>query len=56
MSYDPKCEELAQHFLSDSTLSTRWVKELAQHIQDEIEFWIEDETRRIELNLKGGVF
>lgn len=46
MSYDPKCEELAEHFLTPHTaLELR--HELAQHIQDEIEIWLEIEQQRI---------
>jgi len=40
MAYDAKCYELAEHFLDDSA-SVRQVSELAQHIQDSIEAWIE---------------
>ncbi len=40
MAYDPKCQELAEHFLPGRT--TREAREqLAQHIQDEIEFWFD---------------
>ena len=41
MSYDPKCEELARHFMESET---NWdecdVKELAQWIQDHAEMWL----------------
>jgi len=42
MSYDPRCFDLAEMFLSDNpTINTGNRKqELAQHIQDEIESWI----------------
>lgn len=36
MSYDPKCEELARHFLPSDT-SEKTVQYLAQGIQDYIE-------------------
>lgn len=45
MSYDPACETLARHFLGAS--SERLAKELAQHIQDEVESWIESEAERL---------
>ena len=39
MSYDPKCEELARHFLPlNSDLEI--IQGLAQVIQDEIEDWL----------------
>lgn len=46
VSYDSKCYELAEHFLSDTPeLATeRAKKELAQHIQDEIEGWLRYEA------------
>jgi hypothetical protein len=37
--YDPKCRELAQHFLEIDNPSDVEVVELAQHIQDAIEHW-----------------
>lgn len=36
MSFDPKCYELARHFVPDGT-SEKVVTRLAQHIQDSIE-------------------
>jgi hypothetical protein len=39
MAYDPKCEELARHFLPDNAPEED-VKELAQHIQEKVEDWI----------------
>lgn len=47
-SYDPACEELARHFLSDEEFENDHVAELAQHIQDAIEDWIE--AKRIALD------
>jgi len=44
MTYDPKSEELARHFLSDepeSELRESRVKHLAEHIQREIENWLD---------------
>lgn len=38
--YDPKCYSLARHFLGDQA-SIKLVKKLAQHIQDEIEDWLQ---------------
>jgi hypothetical protein len=46
MAYDPKCQELAEYFLP-SMASERLRSELAQHIQDEIEVWMESESRRL---------
>lgn len=45
MAYDSKCFELAEHFLSDCTnpMARLRTRELAQHIQDEIEIWLEAE-------------
>lgn len=37
-SYDPACEDLAKHFLD---WNEDEAKELAQHIQDEIELWLQ---------------
>ena len=43
--FDPKCYDLAVHF----GLSTeRLRKELAQHIQDSIEDWLNSERDRLE--------
>jgi hypothetical protein len=45
-SYDPACEDLAEHFLRDGIVDGRSVlteenkKELAQAIQDAVENWI----------------
>lgn len=40
MSYDPKCEELACHFLKDFTQHMKaHDAELAQVIQDSVEDW-----------------
>ena len=44
MSYDPACEELARHFLSDLARPELAAK-LAQHIQTEIEGWLEDNAK-----------
>jgi hypothetical protein len=46
--FDVKCFELAEHFLSDEKdLSDQqrkdWTRELAAHIQDAIESWLEYE-------------
>ncbi len=40
MSYDPKCEELARHFLEDKA-NPLLVADLAQAIQGCIEDWLE---------------
>lgn len=44
-SFDPKCYELATHFLADEPISQmptaeRARQELAAHIQEEVERWI----------------
>lgn len=43
--YDEQCLELAEHFLMDAIAENKATKkqaeELAQHIQDEIESWLE---------------
>ena len=36
-SYDPKCEELAIHFLAEENPSRGQIEELAQLIQDAVE-------------------
>ena len=41
MSYDPKCDELARHFLEIDT-PEKYVSGLAQSIQDCIESYIEE--------------
>jgi hypothetical protein len=46
MSFDPKCLDLARHFLGHS-VSEALAKALAQHIQDEVKFWMEFEKRRL---------
>jgi hypothetical protein len=40
-SYDSKCLDLADHFLSDMTHLGAKAKDLAQHIQDAVEAWID---------------
>lgn len=46
-SYDPACEELARHFLSDlAPSSDQFARDLAQHLQDEIETWLEFEIKK----------
>ena len=46
MAFDPKCYELSEHFLPSSA-SERLKDSLAQHIQDEIESWLESKKARI---------
>jgi hypothetical protein len=51
--YDPECETLAEHFLSDEPQKLgpafehyeARVKQLAQAIQDAVESWCEDNPR-----------
>jgi hypothetical protein len=45
VSYDPKCEELAEHFVPPGT-SRRTIQHLAQRIQDFVEDEIEDMIRQ----------
>ena len=52
MSYDPACEQLAWHFLPPS-VSERLAKELAQHIQDEIEDWLANEATRLAKEIRS---
>lgn len=40
MSFDPKCYELAEHFLPPGA-TQRLLNELAQHIQTSIEDWLD---------------
>ena len=44
--FDPKCLDLARHFLSDVG-NTQLVNELAEHIQNEVEIWLETEKRTL---------
>lgn len=56
MSYDPACEYLARHFLGGlegGDANERLIKELSQHIQDEVEAWIEAETDRLTKVIQG---
>jgi hypothetical protein len=48
MSYDPACEDLARHFLSDLARE-ELVERLAEYIQGQIEDWIayEIQERRL---------
>lgn len=53
MLYDPKCHELATHFLGDDEVAPdvneRRIQSLAQAIQEAVEDWIADEEDRIAL-------
>lgn len=42
MMFDPKCYEVAEHFLS-SRAAEKSKDDLAQHIQDAVETWLEIE-------------
>lgn len=46
MSHDPACRELADYFLGAA--SERLKTELAQHIQDAVESWMEGERDRLQ--------
>jgi hypothetical protein len=46
-SLDPRCHDLARHFLGGAA-SDRLVSNLAQAIQDEIESWIKHEKEELE--------
>ena len=47
--YDSKCEDLAKHFLHKGA-SENLVRELAEHIQDEVEFWFDSATNEIQMD------
>jgi hypothetical protein len=47
MSYDPKCDELARHFLPDGAPESV-AHELAQFIQNQIEDWLEYEFSKLD--------
>lgn len=49
-SYDPACGDLARHFLGGLARDAL-VAQLAQHIQNEIEGWLEYEKAEIEKEL-----
>lgn len=44
--YDPKCYEVAEHFLPDEA-SEGLKDELSAHIQDAIEMWLQAEEGRL---------
>ena len=44
--YDPACEELARHFLSDRA-PARLCADLSQTIQDAVEDWLTDKSSDI---------
>jgi hypothetical protein len=44
-SYDPACEELARHFLGDLGFENM-TRDLAQHVQDTVELWLECEIAK----------
>lgn len=46
MAFDPKCYELAEYFLPSGLPSGRLLDELAQHIQDAVEDWLNGERDR----------
>lgn len=47
MAFDPKCYELAEHFLPDDERLSRLKNGLAQHIQDAVEDWLRTERDRL---------
>jgi hypothetical protein len=55
MSYDPKCQELAEHFLPSGT-SRLTVEHLAQVIQDAVEDEINSMSLEITDKLTGAKF
>jgi hypothetical protein len=44
-SYDERCEELAEYFLSDEAHTHEHVQKLAQTIQEAIEAWLLEKER-----------
>ncbi len=53
MSYDPKCYELAEYFLS-STASERLKDALAQAVQTRVEDWLEYERDELSKTLEAS--
>ena len=51
MSYHPACYDLAKQFFQ-SSVKEETIKALAQHIQDEIELWLEGRIKDVEAELK----
>lgn len=51
MAYDPKCQELSEHFLPTGA-SDRLKSQLAQHIRDSIEDWLSRERNQIVASLE----
>jgi hexokinase len=43
-SYDARCEDLAEYFLSDEAHDDEHVQKLAQTIQDAIEDWLREKN------------
>lgn len=54
MAYDPACKDLAEHFLSDAPELKSLAARLAQHIQNEVENFIDYERRRLANELQQG--
>ncbi len=50
MGFDPKCLELAEHFLPEEC-SSHLKDELAQHVQSAVEDWLEGEADKIRADL-----
>lgn len=49
-TYDTKCEELAKYFLHKGA-SEFLTRELAEHIQSEVEFWFDSESNAIQMDV-----
>ena len=47
-SYDPACETLAEHFLSDERHGPNDLRDLSQEIQDTVESWFRARDRKLE--------
>ena len=47
LSYDPACEKLARHFLTDEAQLHHLHQQLAQAIQDAVETWLDDKRHEL---------
>lgn len=47
MAFDPKCYELAEHFLPSALPGHMLLDRFAQHIQDAVEDWLNRERDRL---------
>jgi hypothetical protein len=45
MPYDPKCYELAEHFLNESDATDTMKQDLAEWMQHHVELWLYDDRK-----------